>query len=65
MKKEHELDLNKIAKKNPSVDLEQVRQADKLLEQLETEGLTPHSYSLLSPFDRRTLTSHSHPRLVP
>lgn len=52
MKKGHKLNLKEIAKENPGVDLKQVREASKILKQLEAQGVTKHSYNLSSPYDR-------------
>lgn len=46
-------DVEKIAKENPRVDVDRIREAQRLLEKLEKAGVTPQEYGITSPYERR------------
>jgi hypothetical protein len=46
-------DVDKLVKENPGVDAAQVREAQKLLEELRREGVSGPSYGISSPYERR------------
>ncbi len=48
-------DLEKIAEKNQRVDVEKVRRAQVLLEELRQAGVSPRSYDISSPYERRPM----------
>ncbi len=47
--------VEEAAKTNPKVDVEQVREAQVLLEELRKQGLTRPEYDIASPYERRPL----------
>lgn len=44
-------DIDRIARANPGVDREQLREATELIEALSGKGLRPDSYNLQRPFE--------------
>ena len=51
-------DEKRAAEDNPKVDIEQVREAQALLEELRRQGLVRPEYEIASPYERRPLRSH-------
>lgn len=49
-------DIDALAKNNPLVDREKVREAQRLVETLRKEGLGGPSYEIVSPYERRPMT---------
>ena len=46
------LDLEKIAKANPRVNLDDLRESQKVQEQLKQEGYVKKGFQLTTPFER-------------
>ena len=50
--------IEEAAKSNPEVDVEKVREAQVLLEELRKQGLSRPEYDIASPYERRPLRTH-------
>lgn len=52
--------IDEAAAVNPRVDVETVREAQELLEELKEQGISRPGYDIASPYERRPLrTQHS------
>ena len=47
-----DLDVQKIASKNPRVDVEKIHQLDRIVTKLRAAGFVGRGYELASPFQR-------------
>lgn len=48
-------DAEDVAKTNPKIDVDQVREAQTALEELRKAGLSRQEYGITSPYERRPL----------
>lgn len=48
-------DPGEVAERNPAVDIKQLREADRLLDELSKHGVTRPEYDIASPYERRPL----------
>lgn len=55
-----EVDLQKIARTNPNVDLDKVREARELLRILRSYGISGREYTLSPPFQRQVYVDIKH-----
>ena len=54
------VDIDKVMRNNPKVDLEKVREARDLLQALRKQGLSPRGYTLAPPYRRQMHVTSKH-----
>ena len=59
------VDVDKIMRDNPKVDLEKVREARDLVRALRKQGLSPRGYTLAPPYRRQMHVTSKHPNEDP
>ena len=59
------VDVEKIVKDNPKVNLEKVREARELVRVLRKQGLSPRGYTLAPPYRRQMHVTSKHPNEDP
>jgi hypothetical protein len=59
------VDVEKIMRNNPKVNLEQVREARELVRALRKQGLSPQGYTLAPPYRRQMHVTSKHPNEEP
>ena len=59
------VDVEKITRDNPKVDLEKVREARELVRALRKHGLSPRGYTLAPPYRRQMHVTSKHPNEDP
>ena len=54
------VDIDKVMRNNPQVDLDKVRKARDLLQALRKQGLSPRGYTLAPPYRRQMHVTSKH-----
>ncbi|QDT77940.1 hypothetical protein Mal35_13690 [Gimesia maris] len=56
---EFKIDMTQILKENPRIDIDQVREAEKISKTLESAGVYPEQYGLSHPFSKAEIPTNS------
>jgi hypothetical protein len=59
------VDVEKIMRDNPKVNLDKVREARELVRTLRKQGLSPRGYTLAPPYRRQMHVTSKHPNEDP
>jgi hypothetical protein len=54
-------DVDEVAERNPAVDVDKLREAQQLIEELRERGVIGPSYDIASPYERRPVRSTESP----
>ena len=52
------IDVEKLAKQNPAVDLKELRRAEEALRLLREQGISGPAFEIVQPYDRRPARKH-------